>query len=87
MITVVYWYADLCFVRIMIMVVMNQIGISGPESVLFDSSLQNDYHVYNRNKRKYQVTDPVKTLIRVKISLNREVVFFFFFNINWIVCL
>ena len=60
------------------MVVMNQIGISGPESVLFDSSLQNEYHVYNRNKRKYQVTDPVKTLIRVKISLNREVVFFFF---------
>ena len=78
MITVVYWYANLCFMRIMIMEVMNQIRISGPESVLFDSSLQNDYHVYNRNKRKYQVTDPVKTLICVKVSLNREVVLFCF---------
>ena len=78
MITVLYWYADLCFMRIMIVEAMNQIRISGPESVLFDFSLQNDYHVYNRNKLKSQVTDPVKTLIRVKISLNREVVFFFF---------
>ena len=77
-ITVLYWYADLCFMRIMIVEAMNQIRISGPESVLFDFSLQNDYHVYNRNKLKSQVTDPVKTLIRVKISLNREVVFFFF---------
>ena len=71
-ITVLYWYADLCFMRIMIMEAMNQIRISGPESVLFDSSLQNDYHVYNRNKLKSQVTDPVKTLIRVKISLKKK---------------
>lgn len=52
---------------------VNQIRISGPESILFDFFLHLTIRFTTEVKLKYQVFGPTSTLICVKMSLNIEV--------------
>lgn len=51
---------------------VNQIRISGPESILFDFFLHLTIRFTIEIKLKYQVIGPMKALICVKMSLNRS---------------
>lgn len=54
---------------------MNQIRISGPESVLYDFFLHLTIRFTTEIKLKYQVIGPMRASICVKMSLNIEVGF------------